>query len=268
MFPGTISGQVRLLGLTMKEIGFCLGFPLLIVCLLGLGLALRQRSRNFNLLAMSLFGLSYYVFYIAVIGYNYDRFNLPVCVLLAFFGGKALSDLMALRPPWPTVAKAAAGLALVYSFSLAASVDILMVKDSRYHIEGWLQANVPSGTRVGFVGLPNYLPRLDGYARRPISPDLGEFERSALPEYVVLNVNHASRFPADSEEGRFFRGFPEAGPGYSLVYRYQAPLGRLPLRPSPAFSSLAQLNPEIEVYIKGDVPRGDTLREPAGRRAP
>ena len=58
-------------------------------------MALRERPRNPALLALPVFGLSYYVFYIAIIRYNYDRFNLPLCVLLSFFGGRPF------RRPWP-----------------------------------------------------------------------------------------------------------------------------------------------------------------------
>jgi hypothetical protein len=255
MFPGTISGQVKLLGLTLKEIRFCLGWPLLIVCLLGLGLALRQRPRNFSLLALPLFGLSYYLFYIAIIGYNYDRFNLPLCVILSFFGGKALSAFIGARPPWPAVAKTVAVAAFAYSFSLAASVDVLMVKDSRYAVERWLHAHVPGGTKVGFVGLPNYLPRLDGYARRPIRASLPAFERADKPDFIIFATDYVSRFPAESEEGRFYAGFSMTDPGYQPAYRYRTPLDWLPLHPEAAYSNLALINPEVEVYKK---------RRPAG----
>ena len=259
MFPATLSGQLKLLGLTFKEIRFCLGWPLLIVCLLGLGLALLERPRNFNLLVLPLFGLSYYLFYIAIIRYNYDRFNLPFCILLSFFGGKALSALIAARPPWRAIAKTAAVAAFAYTFALAASVDILMVKDSRYTVERWLHAHVPPGARLGFVGLPNYLPRLKGLPRRSIPPDLTKFELSEKPDYLMFNTDYASRFPADSEEGRFFAGFAQTDPGYYPAFRYQTPLGWLPLHPQGAYSNLALINPEVQIYEK---------RQPSGRTLP
>ena len=225
------------------------------MCFFGLGLALLERPRNFSLLALPLFGLSYYLFYIAIIGYNYDRFNLPFCVILSLFGGKALSMFIGARSPWPAVAKTVAVAAFAYSFSLAASVDVLMVKDSRYAVERWLHAHVPSGTKVGFVGLPNYLPRLDGYARRPIPASLPAFERADKPDFLMFATDYASRFPAESDEGRFFTGFPMTEPGYQPAYRYQTPLGWLPLHPEAAYSNLALINPEVQVYKK---------RRPAG----
>ena len=256
MFPATFSGQLKLIGLTFKEIRFCLGWPLVIVCLLGLGLALLERPRNFNALVLPLFGLSYYVFYIAIIRYNYDRFNLPFCILLSLFGGKAISTLIGARPPWPAVAKTVAVAAFAYSFSLAASVDVLMVKDSRYNVERWLHAHVPGGTKVGFVGLPNYLPRLDGYARRPVPASLPAFERADKPDFLVFNSGYASRFPAESEEGRFFAGFPMTDPGYQPAYRYQTPLGWLPLRPGAPTRTWPSSTPRCR-SIKKRPPAGE-----------
>jgi 4-amino-4-deoxy-L-arabinose transferase-like glycosyltransferase len=250
MFPASVAGHLKLLMLTFSEIRFCLGWPLLIVCLLGLGLAVLERPKNFGLLLLALFGLSYYIFYIAVIRYNYVRFNLPLGILLAFFGGKALSALDGVRPPWRTVAKTAAVMALAYSFSLAASVDILMVKDSRYAVERWLHAHVPAGSSIGIVGLPNYLPRLDGYAWRCIRPRLSDLEGPAQPDYLMFITLYVRRFPADSMERRFFLDLDKTRPGYHLVYKYQTPLGWLPLRTKSAFSNLALINPEVHVYEK------------------
>lgn len=248
MFPATIVGQLKLLGLTFNEVRFCLGWPILIVCLSGLALAILERPRNFSLLVLALFGLSYYIFYIAVVGYNFDRFNLPVAVLLSFFGGRALTALGSFRPPWRSIAKAAAAAAFVYSFSLAASVDVLMVKDSRYSIERWLHAHIPRGQSIAAVGLPNYLPRLDGYAWRSIEPRLPNLEGPVKPDYVVFNTRYALRFAEGSPERRFFEEFHDIGLGYRLVLKYQTPLGWLPLRAEGAYSNLALINPEIEVY--------------------
>jgi hypothetical protein len=250
MFPATFLGQLKLLGLTFAEIRFCLGWPLLIVCLFGLGLALRERPARFNLLVLLFFGLSYYLFYIAVIGYNYDRFNLPLCIILSFFGGKALSALVGSRPPWPAVGRAAALVAFGYAFSLAASVDILMVKDSRYNVERWLRAHVPPGASLGIVGLPNYLPRVEGYNWRYTSPDIQKFGNSDGPDFLMFTTSYPERFPAESEERRFFTDFQKIGHGYHLAYKYQTPLGWLPLHPPEKYSNLSLINPEVRVYEK------------------
>jgi Dolichyl-phosphate-mannose-protein mannosyltransferase len=250
MFPATILGQLKLLGLTFTEIRFCLGWPLFIVCLLGLGLALRERPARFNLLVLPFFGLSYYLFYIAIIGYNYDRFNLPLCIILSFFGGKALSELVGAAPPWPAVGRVAAVAAFAYSFSLAASVDILMVKDSRYNVERWLRRSVPPGASLGIVGLPNYLPRLEGYNWRYISPGLKKFADSEGPDFLMFTTSYAERFPEGSGEHRFFTDFQKIGLGYQLAYRYQTPLGWLPLHPPEKYSNLSMINPEVRVYEK------------------
>ncbi len=65
MVPAGPPGQWHLFVLTVRELAFCLTWPLLLVCAGGFVLALRERPRNPALLALPVFGLSYYVFYIA-----------------------------------------------------------------------------------------------------------------------------------------------------------------------------------------------------------
>ena len=81
----------RLLRLTGDLVRVCLGWPLLLVSLAGVVLALlaRRRTRRVTFwLAIPV--VSYYLGFINVVLYNYDRFMLPVCLVLAMFGGLAI----------------------------------------------------------------------------------------------------------------------------------------------------------------------------------
>ena len=71
-----------------------MGWPLFAAGVIGLSLAVaspRQRRMTVWLLVPA---VSYYVGFIDVILYNYDRFVLPMCLVLAMFGGFAFDRVL------------------------------------------------------------------------------------------------------------------------------------------------------------------------------
>ena len=246
MVPPTASGQARLLILTVRELAFCLTWPLLLACGAGIWLALRERPRNAPLLTLTTFGLSYYVFYIAVIRYNYDRFNLPLCVLLAFFGGKAISAALDSRPAGVTRALTAAALA--FAFLSAASVDLLMLRDGRYRVEHWLKEYIPADAVVAVPEPTEYLPRLEHLNYRYLTPYLPEFREKAKPAYIIFSEVHSRRHPPDSPEGRFYSRFMTVPPGYRLVFKHKTRFRWLPIDVDSIPTNLDKINPEIQIY--------------------
>ena len=115
--------------------------------------------------------VAYYLGFINVILYNYDRFVLPMCFILALFGGLAFDRLLAAPGPAEGSTRKrvrGAGLAIAvgafaYTLLYAATVDVLMIEDSRYDVERWMRAHVGRNDLVGVSGLHEYLPRIDDY---------------------------------------------------------------------------------------------------------
>ena len=110
--------------------------------------------------------VSYYVGFINVVLYNYDRFMLPVCLVLSLFGGFALDRWLSrdrrasgrgVASVWPRCLRTR----LLY----AATVDVAMLRDSRYTVEQWLASHVAGADAVGFVFPLQYYPRLDRFNR-------------------------------------------------------------------------------------------------------
>ena len=88
-------------------------------------------------LALLLPALSYYVTFIAVVGYSYDRFMMPVCLVLSVFAGVAIDAVWPPGAPrWRTAAVAAV---LVYMALRTTSINVMMAADGRYFVERWIR---------------------------------------------------------------------------------------------------------------------------------
>lgn len=188
LYENTPAGHLQMAWQSVRHLGFALGWPSFALCVAGVVLALVRGRRDPRDLALLLMCLSYYVFFISIARYNYVRFFLPVCVVLALFGGRALAALVAWpRPPRWLRALAAAGV-LAYGLAYAASVDLRMHHDSRYAVERWYD-NLPPGwhASVLFQESPN-LPRVESvvdlpvFARRPHA-----FLRGMDANYLLVN---------------------------------------------------------------------------------
>ena len=137
------SGQAFLFRRTFDHLVWSMSWPGLLAGVGGIVLLVRRQSRT--ALALLLPALSYYVTFVAVVGYSYDRFMLPVCLILCVFAGAALD---ASSPPaaarWRT---AAVALALTYMALRTTSINVMMAADGRYLVERWLLTNVAPDAR-------------------------------------------------------------------------------------------------------------------------
>lgn len=253
MVSPSLPGYFRLIALTAKQIRFCLGWPLFIVSFCGLAAAFLGKPKNRILLALLLFGLGYFLSFICVIRYTYDRYTLPLCLILSFFGGKALSDFV----EGGRAILRTAVVVSVFSSALvsAIAVDRLMLKDSRYAVEAWMRSNIAQGASVLAATPGEYLPRLDAYRHVFLEdPSLPDIDREPKPDYVIFATPFRRSYEASHPGNRFFSKFFERPPGYRLAFRYQTKLALAPLQLDGIGTNLAAINPEILVYEKRDLP--------------
>ena len=142
VFEPTLAGHLELLRETARLIEISMGWPLFLVGVTGLGMALAASNARRMAIWLIAPTASYYLGFINVILYNYDRFVIPMCFVLAIFGGlRARSTAVAAAPArrWTT---AAVGAAFAYTLLYAGTVDVLMIDDSRYAAERWMRAHV------------------------------------------------------------------------------------------------------------------------------
>ena len=257
VYQPTLAGHLELLRQTIRLIEVSMGWPLFLAGVIGLAIAAatpRLRLMTAWLIAPA---VSYYFGFINVILYNYDRFVLPMCFVLAVFGGLALDRLLSAGPRarrWGGVAIAGA---FAYTLLYAGTVDVLMMRDSRYGVERWAHEHVGRREMIGVSGLKEYLPRLDDFWLEDIST-LEEL-RQEHPSYVVLNADYGRAVPPETAWGQMIAGLEHGSAGYRLVGRYRrdTPWPWLPgghpdlVGPRDeriVFSTLRNINPTIEIF--------------------
>jgi len=266
VFPQTVSGQIAMLRAAVGQVGLTLGWPLFAFCLAGVAVELsgRRAARALWLLAP---GISYYVFFIGIVGYHYDRFFMPVIGILAVFAGGLAARLVDRSHAAAVGQSARWRLALVaacfgYTIVQAASLDALMLTDVRYAAEGWMRAHVAPGQTVGYGGILEYLPRLQtGRVVRVARPDQLE---AARPDFFVANPEFYLRHASGTNEARLYSALQDQA-RYVRVFRAKTrhwwnPLMRLKLfsdEVQDPFTNLDKINPTIEIYRRRDAARRD-----------
>ena len=262
MFPSTLDGERALLSLTLRIIRTALGWPLTALFAAGFVLAWSTRTTRRSALLLTLPSLSYYVTFIAVVGYNYDRFLLPMFFVSAMFGGLAVDRCLSIPRLRPT-AIALCGAGFVYTLLYVASIDILMLRDSRYTMERYIARVTRRGERIGYVFPPLYNPRLDAFQNGEVaSVEQLNWER---PRWFVLNVEYGRSEPEHTPIGQLVRGLQSGSLGYVPVRtdRTAAPFPWLPAPhrdltgaridgPTDVTSSLRHINPTFVLFERKD----------------
>ncbi len=254
LFSNNIPGHLKLLWLTVKHLNFILSLPIFILCLLGFLYALTRKKKNPLLFVVFLIVPSYYIFFISVLGRNYVRYLLPVCIILSFFGGLCLSYFLHASRRFRFIKYLLVILLLVNSAAYSFSVDVIMVNDSRYYVEHWMQEHIKKDESILFIGFINFLPRSRGFthARYLLRPTYNQIKESNF-QYIVLNSDLAkSTIPI------LYKKIIDNEDEYKLVLRYKSSpwLNLLPEhqirgdRDSDIITNLNLINPEIMIFQK------------------
>ena len=276
MFPPTAAGQWVLAQVTAGQLLWTLGVPGTILVVAGVFRFPVRRERPAGEPAVPIWvflvAVSYYVTLIAMIGYVYDRFLLPVTTVLALAaaigmrrlaeGGKTSGFVSFVLRRNET-----RGLLIAWLLWRVASVDALLVRDSRYAAEAWLRANVTRHAWVVTVDEFGYLPRLDRFRHKQIQATI-EDTLSNNPEFIVVNTEFLARSPAGSPERQWLDWLQDGAGPYTVASRHKSPLGwsafawqtRFTDGREDDFTNIDKANPEILIFRRRP--------EKAGRSAP
>ena len=176
-------GQLRLLvetGLRLSDAWTLAGLALAI---LGLVIAFRETGERRTRLATLVPVLSYHLSFLAVIGYVYPRFVLPMLLVLALFAGRGAVSL------WRGGGLGRiAVVALVAWIGLAGlCVDYVMSEYPRYDAQQWLETHASAETQIFYVGDMRDMPRfnrpLDAH---PVEPTAGAIEGLRPPADLLV----------------------------------------------------------------------------------
>jgi hypothetical protein len=269
VFDPTLAGRWQLLRLTVHLIVVSMGWPLFVAGVAGVVIgALAPRLRRATIW-LAIVIPAYHVGLINVVLYNYDRFMMPVCLILAVFGGLAIDTFLSRGANgFPSGRWRAAAVAAAFAYSLlyAATVDVLMVADSRYTVERWINAHLGENDGLGVSGLHEYVPRLEGFKYADISTV--EELRRERPAFFILNADYVRAADPNTEWAGLISGLQHESLGYRLAFRYRRsspwpwlPAGHPdlvgPRKETLVFSVLRNINPTIEVFERAE-------REPPG----
>ena len=247
MYDGTLSGHATMLAEALGLVPWMLGWGVTALALVGVAAA--WPTRRPALAALLLPVLSYYLCFIAVIRYQYDRFYLAPAVLLSICAGHGLAWLWQRPGRWPrAVAVAVAG----YALGRGASIDLMMQRDSRVAAEAWLATHLSERVIVGALGPAAYLPRPWRLRFLPMDPHWDVMEIVA-PAYLVVNTEYARR----ERDRAFYQPLLDGTHDvYRPVARFKSPPGLAVLAWGPAFhdgredplTNLDKINPEIVIF--------------------
>jgi len=247
IYENTIVGHSTMLWQTLKHLRFSLGWPLFLACGLGLFTSILQRKKNKLLLWTLIPGTSYYIFFISFILANYDRYLIPLGIILSLFGGKFLSEFLNPAQRFYKIKIGIVSLSIIYTFLYAGSLDILMHKDSRYKVEKWMKQNLPPNSLVGVIDSKEYLPRLENYKWILMTPNFRHLEQ-IKPDYLILNSEYGYRVDKNHKGYRFDFELSQGRAPYKLVldYKYWSKFAFINF--DGIDTQLSKINPRIKIF--------------------
>jgi hypothetical protein len=220
MFDPTVRGHVGLLTTTMKSFVWAAGVPLTVAALAGL-VQLARTGRTHLLLGMLTPVASYYLTFLVVILYVYDRFLIGWLPLAAMSGGISLAGLRDLRVPHAAFGRVATAVFVAAGILNAAAINVVFFRDPRHDAWAWMQKNIPCGSSVGVTYNSSYVPPLDCFDVWLLNSSIvATMERA--PRFLVLNEAYSRRFMDTPTGGKFLKQLAAGDLGYKRVARFES----------------------------------------------
>jgi hypothetical protein len=253
MYPSTPAGFLQLLRDSVWQMGSAMSWPMFVIGIVGVVDALRLRTLLVSRLL--LFAASYFLMFIAIVMYHYDRFFIGICLVFAIAAGAWLDRWTRPGRPYRYVRLTIAGFAIAYGAARVVSLDAIMIQDSRYFVERWLIDRIGPDTRIAAEGTSLYLPRQATLLWTRLAPEDAAL-REQQPTVVIVNPALSTRASDDEASTRFQSSLADGSAGYRRVLSYRTSFWFSPLQWEPRFngqnedqfSNVAKVNPTIEVY--------------------
>jgi hypothetical protein len=255
MFSNTAGGHVQMALASIRQLGLVMSWPVLAICVIAVAAAAAKPVQV--LLWLLVPCISYYLTFISVVRYHYDRFFLGVGVVLAIAAGWGLARWVA-QPRGRTLKLAMIAGVLSYAVARPIALDVMMVNDPRYGVEEWLRDHVAPAQLVVGIGPDAQLPRS---SRSPWTPARlnPELLNDGRPAFLIVNVGFAARAKEGSAAHQTFELLDSGATDYRRVARFRgrvvAPLSweqRFQRLTDDPFTNLTKVNPTIDVYVRRD----------------
>ena len=265
MYPSSLIGYVGLVRDSIWQLGSAMSWPMFIFAVCGLVAGIRNESLVVRRLFLS--AISYYLTFIAIVMYHYDRFFIGICLVLAIAAGAWLDRWTQSGVRRRGLRLAIVGTAVVYGAARVVSLDALMLNDSRYYVERWLVPRIGPETEIAAEGNSIYLPRQSLLLWKRSEADPNALQQMH-PQFLIVNAELRTRLPPDSPAHAFYRALADGSARYRQVLSHRTTLRFSPLRWEPRFngtaedqfSNVTKVNPTIEVYERVDAATLQPLR--------
>ena len=259
-FPRTASGELQMAWRAIQEMRYMFGWPLTSIVAIALLRGVAQRTTTPALRWLLVPVLSYYLTFVGVILFFFDRYLLPMAIVLALYVGWWLERFVApgVRARRARVTLVAAAFA--YTAIYALSVDYAMTRDSRYEVTRWLKAHARPDELTGSLGPLEYAMLADGFRWRSV--ESVDAVAALQPAFIVLNADQMPTLPPSVQT--MHQSLLDGRSGYRLALRVRSPALPLPgrhpdldagARHGPEFSDLSMINPTMEVFERLAAPR-------------
>jgi hypothetical protein len=219
MFSPTPAGHLALATATVTSFLWALGIPL---ALAFAGALVRMvffgERRNAILLLPA---LTYYLGFLSVVLYVYDRFLIGLLPIVAMLGGRFLAWVTHTER-LPRLIRMAVPAAVVAVAAInAVGANAAFFKDPRHDAARWLADAVPCGSSVGLTYDRGYVPALDCYdVWTMIASDTETLVR--FPEYFVFNEGYVNRLLATPSGSKFLKRLRSGELGFTLIKRFES----------------------------------------------
>lgn len=220
MFPATIAGQLELAGATLRSFVWAAGVPLSVSFITGCAVLIRSPVER-RLLAWLVPLVTYYVAFLGVILYVYDRFLIGALPIVALIGGIGVRAVLDADDLPRGLRRAVPGVLVGVAIAGAVAQNVAFRDDPRGPAAAWLAQHVACGSTIGVTYSARYVPALDCYdVRSFIASETETIVR--WPDYLVLSEQFAERLRSTPSGTKFLERLQSGALGFARVFRAEA----------------------------------------------
>jgi len=254
IFPNNAPGFMSVFIQTIRHLEFIFGWPIVLVCILGFIYALTKKKKYPHIFWLLAPCATYYTFIIFILRKNSVRQLIPIYILMSFFGALGLSYFLHSSRRFKTIKYTLVLILFINSALYSFSVDILMINDSRYHVEQWTQKNIKKHESILLINYIDFSSRNRNFTniKYALCPDQSRI-KEINPSYILINSDRLkSTYPS------LYQKITNHGLGYKQIFRYKSSpwLSLMPEHKikgnnhNKIITNLNLINPEIIILKK------------------
>lgn len=183
-FPTTLLGEVQLFQGTLLKLKDSVGIALFLLLITGFFYCLY----NFDDYTFAFLPplISYYMINIVGISLLHYRYVIPFIIILSFFAGKFLSDMVenvnAKKFIYPLVL-----LVFLHAFLCGLSADLSLIYDSRHSAENWMVENINKDAKIEVYHDWKFLPRFHALGFENVDMVFFFWNKTEKPPIILFN---------------------------------------------------------------------------------